>query len=406
MIRFFSEDSTQAAIERVAVADRPTLFVGAGASKEVGLPRWAELIDRLALRATQDLGDHQASVVEFLQNSGLLAAAERIERMLSDADMAAEIRKGIYQSDEPASVLPGPLSIAIAELRVACPGVGLVTTNYDQLLVQAIRQIGGDAHSYCINSSKTDAVIHLHGVVGFEEPEDGTNKIVLTEHDFLAPASGGWRRDAVSSALASGPCLFLGASLSDLNLLTPLHQEVNRAHKHVLLFVREPGLDAIDRDKREEIDRARWRALNVEVLFADNYGDLAQFVEEVRLFRMAPAAYVPLVRRAQEWRDTCLMPLMPEDPTGFRELQDALSSDLSTFLAAVQQDHGLEAEVMQLGLFVRGVGDDGASDFASIIATSDRIMLDYRSNERLALERRSPWSVVRREVHLLGRPVS
>jgi hypothetical protein len=50
---------------------------------------------------------------------------------------------------------------------------------------------------------------------------------------------------------------------------------------------------------------------------------------------------------------------------------------------------------MQLGLFSLGVADAELSDYATIVATSDRVQLDPRSNEQLSLDRRGSWSGVR-----------
>jgi SIR2-like domain len=396
VFRFFADDECNDAIQRLGSAPSLSVFVGAGASSEVGLPTWTELVRRLATKVVQDEPpESHERLLAFIMDAGPLAAAERVERSLTDSALVDEIKIALYQDDSPDAVRPGRLCEAVADLRMAWPEVRIITTNYDQLLVKAIRDRAGAAKSYCGSSEKQEAVFHLHGVVGFEHPEDGLNEIVLTEHQFLAPGSG-WRRELVSRALTEGPCLFVGASLTDLSLLTPLHVASGTSgHRHVVLFSRDPQVESGERNKRESIDRARWDALNVQVLFADNYADVAQFVDEVRRrHQTIGGRYVPLPRRAALWQTTRFAKLCPTKTKKYRDVQGDLVASLESLLAAIQSDHDLTVEVMQLGLFGLGVDLATNQDFGTVLATSDRVMRDPRSNGHFAVNRTSQWAGV------------
>ncbi len=397
MLRFFGEAQTEKSLARLAKADTLTVFVGAGASKEVGLPSWGELVERLAkhlvAKNKKKLSNDDEAVVEFISNSGALAAAERIAGSMSENDLTAQIRIALYGRDKPGDLLPGPLVRAVAHLRKSQPNqVTVVTTNYDQLLVQALRDVGvSAAKSYCTQSRRPGAVIHLHGVVGFAKPADGENQIVLTEGHFLAPQAGGWRRDVVERALGDGPCLFLGVSLTDLNLLRPLHNSTSK-HRHVLIYTRDPNLPQPAVAATERIERVRWGKLKVDCLFADNYADSSVFVRELARRRTEPDSE-RLPERVEEWHSQVVAPYTPAAPADYEKIQATLSSQLHDLLAAVQADHGMGGEVMQLGLFTLGVHDGVES--VQVLATSDRVMKDPRSSERFGLRLPTNWTGVK-----------
>ncbi len=398
MYRFFDEPETQSAIELLSAADKLSVFVGAGASAEVGLPTWARLIDQLGDLVVGDVDEeHRPAVKRFIADAGPLAAAERIERSLA-GDLVDPLRTAIYGGNDPDLILPGPLTIAAARLKCEfTDSVALLTTNYDQLLVKALRDGGmTGASSYTTGSTRDDAVIHLHGVIGFEPPADGENEIVLTERDFLAPEHGGWRRDVVNKALRGGSCVFVGASLTDLNLLTPLHNQApTAAASHVVVFARDPDADPAVVAKTEDIDRRRLEAIGVRALYVDNYGDVGQLIEEVRLRRRDPSNYRALPERLLEWQRETMSVLEPADAPSYRSVQEQLSGALAALLPAIQAEFELNDEIVQLGLFAYGCDEEERADHARILAVSDRIMLDPRSAESLPTNRRTKWTGVR-----------
>lgn len=407
MYRFFSDDVTDDAVELLAGAHSLTVFVGAGASAEVGFPTWSQLLNRLSEQLVDELDDEESSeLMAFISDAGALTAAERIQRSLPEPDMAAVIRAAIYRQDKPEAFQPGPLTWAVARLKSEfVDATRVITTNYDQLLLTAVRDLGLDgSHSYCQPTEKPQAIVHLHGVIGYEDPDDGRNEVILTEHDFYAP-SAGWRWDLVKRALNEDSCLFVGASLTDLNLLLPLHQvDAGEEPRHVVVFVRDPRMTESVRRRAEQIDRARWEALGVRVLFADNYGDVGQFVDEVRLRKKFAGGCISLPDRIASWQSDSMTVLCPADRDSFVRSQEVLVDQLERLLTTIQVEFDLQDEVMQLGVFALGFDGAGPTEFASVVATSDRIMRDPRSGERLDLNRSTPWTGVR--AMITGTPVS
>ena len=82
---FFEQPDVKDALTALAAEPELTVLVGAGASKEVGLPTWSELVDALAHRAVGSKRSWSAFADELrhqISDGDLLAAAERVEVVL------------------------------------------------------------------------------------------------------------------------------------------------------------------------------------------------------------------------------------------------------------------------------------------------------------------------------------
>jgi hypothetical protein len=107
------------AIEQISSHDGEiTVFVGAGVSKEAGLPSWNELVERLLQAAVDDrLSDRQVS--EWLRRTlaeGPLAAAAIAKALHGEDDDAFKIslRDALYAPFGPRAYGPGALARQIA----------------------------------------------------------------------------------------------------------------------------------------------------------------------------------------------------------------------------------------------------------------------------------------------------
>ncbi|MGD0985271.1 MAG: SIR2 family protein [Acidimicrobiales bacterium] len=399
MLQFFGRSDTVEALQFLARQDQLTVFVGAGASKEAALPTWAELVKNLVSRAVTRRGwiTQAEWLAERVLENDLLGAAERVEVLLPQNTLADAIRKQLYQGTSPAAFQPGPLTQGVAEIQAAFGGAArVVTTNYDQLLLTALRDRGLEAHSYCCATNKP-GIVHLHGVLGYEEPDDGKNEIVLTERHFLAPSSG-WRTEFLRDAL-SRPCLFLGASMTDLNILRSLHaQQSVRRPLHRVLFVRDPALDRTDLQRRaalEQIETKRWRRLGVVPLFADNFADVAQFAFELAQLRRGPTE--SLSDRFTAWYQGQARSVLSQDPSAFRRNQIVLSDELAKVVAGIRADFALQGEVLSLGVcvLVPPAEDCEHQERAVNWVVSDRAMTTPETIEYLRLAETSAWTVVK-----------
>lgn len=402
MLSFFANPAVRAALGELSQVESLTVVVGAGASAEVGLPTWAQLVRGLltdVLGKQRHWGGHRQWLSEQILTAGdLLTAAEHVEILMSAGNLSNAIKARLYQGESPRAVKPGPLTKGVAAMQLAYGRtMRIATTNYDQLLLTALRAAGiTSAESYCSPSRRANAIIHLHGVIGYRRPYDGDNEVVLTEGQFLNPRSG-WRSEFMRSALER-PCLFLGASLTDLNILRSLHAQGTRpALRHYVLFVRDPARSDKERQRREiweQIETTRWSKLGVTPLFADNYADVAQFGFELAGLRRG--GLDPIATRFDGWFSQCQQTVLSPSPKAFRQNQTEYSDVLSGLLAGLHADLELKDEVLSLGICaVFPPAEDGTQERPVNWVTSDRAMTTPATLEYIPLERDSQWTGVK-----------
>lgn len=120
MLSFFGSDDTTVAIDSLAAAPRLTVYVGAGASMEVGLPSWPALVRSLLDHVLGDRGwsDDADAFHSESTDEGLLRVAEIVNALLG-GNLETSLRQALYGGVDPADLRPGPLARAIADLQAA-----------------------------------------------------------------------------------------------------------------------------------------------------------------------------------------------------------------------------------------------------------------------------------------------
>lgn len=178
-----------------------TIFVGAGVSRNSGLPDWQGLIDELKA----DIGSEAAKESNYLQIAELYEAKHNRAILVQ------------YLARKLANVRVQPARIH--ELIVSLPVQRIYTTNFDPLLelacrkVQLERQPISKASQIGLSDASTQSIVKLHGDLA--DPES----IVVTARDYYSyllrnPAIA----DLLKVELQTRTVLFIGYSFSDPNL--------------------------------------------------------------------------------------------------------------------------------------------------------------------------------------------
>lgn len=345
---FFARKAVGEAIERLIAADHLTLVVGAGSSVEAGFPTWPALIRRLLERLGEDRGLSGEELARFcdwtMQSDGLIGAAAVVESALGEADFRRWVRQELYQ-DTPEEPVPGPSARACAKIKALRPDrCEIVTTNYDPVLRSALRDEPGldefdvDARTDDGPAKGMEAIVrHLHGYI---TPGKTFGDIVLSEGHYHAMQGDdkAWQEDFMRVRLQAGPCLFVGTSLTDPNLLRYLYRTSGSA-EHVALFTRQQDarhrLDARKEleDVRDATAQIRWERLSVQPLLADFYTDSAQFLWELVWMLEEGVGAPSYIRRLSDWEEVTRAELVrADDPARFADKQDELQQHLSAEL--------------------------------------------------------------------------
>jgi SIR2-like domain len=400
-------------IERVAEAGDLTLLVGAGASMEAGLPSWRVLIERLLERVAaqmHELGDdkERAAWVEGTIARDDLLGAGAVVGVMADATLDELIPAELYGGQGPEAFAPGPIAHQVAALRkIWAGGLEILTTNYDDLLEQALIDAGTartNVRSYIQNRERgarptgTVAVTHLHGLAGRSGKPKG---IVLTEEHYHRMQRGtSWQEGLVTERLEDSTCLFVGMSLADPNLIRYLYgYKASGRPRHAAIFVRqgEAPASAPVREAMEEAARRRWGHCGVEAIFVDHFADAAQLLYEIGYRRQVGAAdYRPVGERAREVIGRIGRGLAVGDQEKFAERQVALSSGLRSLLEEIVPFTLSLADLEldeTLGLTLWILQEDGSGLVGW--AHSDRAHQDPSTVAPVAVTATSSWVSVR-----------
>jgi len=186
-------------IQEASRHDRLVIFVGAGVSKNSGVPLWSELINVLKSELPSPLNSETDDL--------------KIAQLYKDARGHKEYMDKVREVLKCDEVTPNALHKSILALNPC----NIITTNYDDLLEQ---EINNEFKQYDIIRQDKDlprmmypnTLIKMHG-------DYITDNIVLTEEDYYNYSRNfPLIRSYVMSLFASKLVLFVGFSFSDLNL--------------------------------------------------------------------------------------------------------------------------------------------------------------------------------------------
>jgi hypothetical protein len=400
----FADPQVQSLIDHFGKSRKMAVFIGAGSSIEAGLPTWEELVERLLDRAASEKGlfasnEHRREWVDsMLRVESLMGAASVVEGLLGDrlSDIAAEELfrgRNDVETDPPttsADYTPGPIALQLASLREVFDGkradLKIYTTNYDSLLEVALRTKPELQHytvyPYIEPGNEPDhplKVRHLHGYLGGEIPN---TPITLTERSYFGRQDeDAWQWFEVLSLLKETPALFLGTSLTDINIIRYLYQQRHGKTRHAVVFVRQAEIYDVPetvRSVREQVAIERWDSEHVDVVFVDHYADVAQLLTEIARRHSQEDRYVSLPQRAKRYfsplRESVLK-AETEEPEQFLRHQTLLNKSLLEILDEVcaglaKEDVDLSTEVgLALALWLV----DPSGRYLTSWATTDRL---------------------------------
>lgn len=326
-VPFFSRPETQEVLDRLDRQRRVTIVVGAGASAEVGLPLWSDLVERLLLRGmSQETDpatlDYPAAVIETarraIRRSGALEAATMARAALGDA-FDDELRLCLYdwphrwQWDRPGATAQAAAKMfkVMTDLGQTCE---IATTNYDDKLEQALEEeVGQPVRSLCTDAEDKEGahvVRHLHGVL---TEEGKPQEVTLTEADYHSAEMGlPWQEAYMRRRLEDSTVIFVGASLTDQHLLRYIFRYASAEQPAVALMVEDaedfgPADEYHAPDESDELltglKRGRWDYAHLTALQADFRCQPAQFLYEVAYRKSATETTTSYGRRLDTWFD-------------------------------------------------------------------------------------------------------
>lgn len=255
--------SSWESLVRDARAGAVTLILGAGVSRPSGVPTWTELADALWEVAFDERLPLGASDVPQFEPF----VFELVERALGRSRFERELRRALYaratsvkktlESDGDCTL--GVVASAIVReiRRRERHLVRVLTFNVDDVLERALRHLSPDVpraylpitrvshHPERIGRHAPIPIYHLHGFVPSGEgsenaPFDARDSLVFTDLEYWGSVAvpNAFANRVMSFALHDSHCIFLGLSMTDLDVLRWL---ALRAHEVVMDAVRREG---------------------------------------------------------------------------------------------------------------------------------------------------------------------
>ena len=198
-------------IKRIQEASRNgrlVLFVGAGVSKNSGVPMWGELIEKMKSELPESVRNEKDDL--------------KLAQLYKDSRGEKEYLEMVMDTLCHNKVIPNSIH---KELLALAPA-HIITTNYDDLIEQEIRN---EYKQFAIVRSDKDmpnmtypnALIKMHG-------DYTLGNIVLAENDYYNyPKTFALTRAFVQSLFASKLIVFVGFSFADINLKMILNDVKN-----------------------------------------------------------------------------------------------------------------------------------------------------------------------------------
>lgn len=435
---FFADCSTRRALKEMASHHKLTIVVGAGVSRESGLPGWTDLLNSMLKKAARtspsfrsyenrlrSAGEPEEAISGALDREsqsyaqlvleihGLIGAASVVKSWLPQRDYVRYLKQSLYEtvSDAQLDVRPGRTALEIARLwrDRGSQNLTVITTNYDLLIESALLEIGINPADIEIIASvqppaeeKRFRVIHLHGVVPHKSHPGNLSipdsTVVLAEDDYFHPRAS-TRSDATRSfcdaLLQETTCLFVGTSLTDPNLVTYLYgsSDIDTTPRHYSLNIHQgdqslstdtdtPALEA----SRSAMSK-RLRSMGVDLLNADYYCQSALLIGELRHQHAAlnkNRSHQTHVKRLNIWRDRAVdIGILPgSDAFAVRQpiLQKVLAAGVQEIQSALQEVSPLyeHAEILSLHLWAHDPEDRSLV----LVGRSDQQFFSPQSLER------------------------
>lgn len=291
--------------------DEIVFFLGAGVSKDAGLPSWDELLrslnisiieSKVPFKLTATQKDDMVKLLTNLQMGAPLVTASYIRKALDDK-FVNEIRKALYHDVKPLKEQKLLSTIAkAARPLIGKLGVkGVITYNFDDLLEQHLEEKGTDYKSIYregdFEISTKRPIYHVHGFIP-SKPDKyvdlDKSLLVFSEDGYLSLQNDpySWSNLVQLKALRESTCILIGLSGIDPNLRRLFSNFSKRFDgcKHYILMQRQLNDSNTTLTKEEfsqfsnlhhKIQEDVFKELGLKVIWYESHTEIPSLVVKI-----------------------------------------------------------------------------------------------------------------------------
>lgn len=331
-----SRNEQIAFLNRAYKDEELVLVLGAGVSAPYNLPSWGNLLQKLLFGTFSNANQNtEASLAlsklfpELFPNSPLISARfleEYFKKNNNGITFEARVKEALYEQvnrDANSKTIQEILQFCIAPGR--SPNLdSIITYNYDDILEDTLLNSNIEIpfkpiYKVGMNYKKGELPIyHVHGYLPQNQEIDRENSITLSENlyhrQYIDVYS--WNNMVQINKFKDNVCIFIGISLTDPNIRRLLdiakvqkgdnqknhylfkrrynHSDVKNSLEEILsknaLLLDEKSkanlkLDETSKQlllKMEEFEELDAESFGIEIIWIDNFDEIAEFLKQVR----------------------------------------------------------------------------------------------------------------------------
>ena len=292
--------------------DDLTLFLGAGVSRDAGIPAWPELVKKLVFEMINNIIKDKKLDATTINTLGEMVYSDTkdspitqmrlIKKAFNDDDYRNLVHHALYQSltEKDTALLKAITSISRTE-RKRGRLKSIVTYNFDDLIEQNLDFAGVLHNSICLGTDLAPTgelnIYHVHGYLPQDKSKDSANvDLIFSEDDYhrIYHDAYSWSNLTQLNAFRNDACLFIGCSFTDPNLrrLLDAARRDNEKPRHYAFMRKNSWMPAkgsnIEIDTLEvyrqvdfNIKETHFAQLGVNVIWVDDYDEIAPLLRKL-----------------------------------------------------------------------------------------------------------------------------
>ena len=293
------------ALKREYQKEELALFVGAGISKDAGIPQWKDLINallskmiasRIKDKDSEVLAQHLDAIIELAhqnQENSPITQMRYIKGAFSSDEYNKLVHEVLYsKKPKPNTDLLNAIAAICTPRRNHIGVQGVVTYNFDDLLERCLGKLKVQTNIVsCEDDISTPdklSVFHVHGYMPNKFDESNPNmELIFSEEDYHKVYRDAycWSNLIQLNYLREHTCLFIGCSLTDPNLrrLLDVAKRNNEKPRHFAFLRRNNVVNSGEVDQKaleiyQDIDLSLrekyYAAMGLNIIWIDDFDEI------------------------------------------------------------------------------------------------------------------------------------